>query len=176
MISIDGFFCGPKGEIGWHNVDEEFNAYAIEVLDTVDTFLFGGITYDLMASYWPTEEVLKDDPEIAKRMNEKHKIVFSKTKDKLDWNNSTLMHEINPEEVLKMKQEAGKDMIIYGSGTIVAQLTELGLIDEYRFMIAPVIIGKGKTVFSTLTSYKQMKLIETRTFSNGNVMVSYIAA
>src|SRR5258708_25381331 len=90
MVSVDGFFAGPNGEIDWHNVDEEFNTFAIEQLDSVDTLVFGRVTYELMASYWPTAEALKDDSVVAAKMNALPKIVFSKTLEKVEWNNSLL--------------------------------------------------------------------------------------
>ena len=91
MISVDGFFAGPSGEIDWHVVDDEFNQASIEQLNNADTLMFGRVTYDLMAGYWPTPEGLKDNAAIAERMNNLPKIVFSKTIDKLEWNNSKLM-------------------------------------------------------------------------------------
>jgi dihydrofolate reductase len=173
MLSADGFFCGPNGEIDWHNVDAEFNAFAIDVLNSVDTLVFGRVTYDLMASYWPKPEALKDDPMIAEKMNSLPKIVFSKTKDSLAWNNSTVMNEIRVDEIQAMKQLPGKDIIIYGSGMIVAQMTQLGLIDEFRFIINPIILGKGRTLFTPLEARQKLKLLETKTFASGNVLCRY---
>jgi dihydrofolate reductase len=173
MITVDGFFAGENGEIDWHHVDAEFNEYAIEFLKTVDTLMFGRITYDLMASYWPTPEGLKDDPIIADKMNSLSKIIFSKTLDKADWNNSKMVSEINADEIKKMKQLSGKDIAIYGSGKVVSALTELGLIDEYRFIVNPVILGNGKTLFADLKNKPGLKLLETREFKSGNVSLCY---
>src|SRR6266536_5768477 len=91
MVSIDGYYEGPNHEIDWHNVDAEFNDAAIKNLNSVDTLLFGRKTYQLMESYWPTEQALKDDPVIAGKMNSFAKIVVSKTLDKAEWNNSRLI-------------------------------------------------------------------------------------
>jgi dihydrofolate reductase len=173
MITVDGFFAGPNGEIDWHHVDSEFNEYAIEFLDTVDTLMFGRVTYDLMAGYWPTPEGLKDDPIIAGKMNSLAKIIFSKTMDNASWNNSKIVSEIDAVEIEKIKQGPGKDIAIYGSGKIVSALTELGLIDEYRFIINPVILGKGKTLFADLKNKPGLKLLETKEFKSGNVSLSY---
>ncbi len=173
MLSVDGFFCGPNGEIDWHNVDAEFNKTAIAFLDTVDTLLFGRVTYELMASYWPTDAALTDDPHVARRMNALKKVYFSKEPEKMFWNNSTILNEINADEIRAMKEAPGKDIAIFGSGKIVEQLMPLGVIDEFRFIIAPVILGKGRTVFSTLEKTKKLKLLETKSFANGNVLIQY---
>ncbi len=175
MLSVDGFFCGPNGEIDWHHVDAEFNEMAIDFLDSIDTLLFGRVTYELMASYWPTESALHDDPEVARRMNALKKIYFSGTSETLLWNNSTMLNTIDIEEIRKMKNEPGKDIAIFGSGKVVEQLMPHHVIDEFRFIINPVILGNGKTVFSTLEGTKKLTLLETRTFTNGNVLLNYAA-
>src|SRR5437879_2097801 len=146
MITVDGFFAGPHGEIDWHNVDAEFNEYALRLLDSVDTFLFGRVTYELMASYWPTPLGLKDDPEIAEKMNSLAKVVFSKTLEKVEWQNSRLVKNDLATEVAELKQQPGKDIAIFGSGTIVSELAKLNLIDEYRLTVNPVILGAGKSL------------------------------
>ena len=174
MLTIDGFFCGPNGEIDWHNVDAEFNEYAIGMLDRVDTLIFGRVTYDLMASYWPTSAAVTDDPHVAERMNRLHKIVFSKTQESLTWNNSEVRHEIDADEIRKLKEASGKDMIIFGSGMIVSQLAELGLIDEVRSIVAPVILGQGRTLFSTITKSRKMILLRSHAFASGNLLSVYI--
>ena len=173
MLSVDGFFCGPNGEIDWHNVDAEFNETAIAFLETVDTLLFGRVTYELMASYWPTEAALKDDPFVASKMNALKKVYFSKEPEKMQWNNSTMLSEINIDEISKMKEMPGKDIAIFGSGKIIEQLMPYGVIDEFRFIINPVILGKGRTIFSTLETVTKLKLLETKKFANGNVMLGY---
>ena len=175
MLSVDGFFCGPNGEIDWHNVDAEFNETAIAFLDTVDTLLFGRVTYELMASYWPAEAALNDDPHVAKRMNDLKKIYFSKEPEKMRWNNSLMLGEINADEIRKIKEAPGKDIAIFGSGKIIEQLMPLNVIDEFRFMINPVILGKGRTLFSTLEEANKLKLLETKQFANGNVLLVYAA-
>jgi dihydrofolate reductase len=173
MITIDGFFEGPNQDIGWHTVDEEFNEFAIDQLDSVDILLFGRVTYELMASYWPTELALKDDPIVAEKMNSKSKLVFSKTLDKADWNNTRLVKENIRDEILKLKSLAGKDLIIFGSSDLSAALAQFGLIDEYRLMVSPVILGSGKTILHGLPSQLALKLLKTRMFRNGNVLLYY---
>jgi dihydrofolate reductase len=173
MITIDGFFEGPNQDIGWHTVDEEFNEFAIDQLDSVDILLFGRVTYELMASYWPTELALKDDPIVAEKMNSKSKLVFSKTLDKADWNNTHLVRENIRDEILKLKSQPGKDLIILGSSDLSASLAQAGLIDEYRLMVSPVILGSGKNILHGLPSQLALKLLKTRIFRNGNVLLYY---
>jgi len=173
MVSVDGFFAGPNGEIDWHNVDAEFNDYAIAMLKTYGTLVFGRVTYDLMAGYWPKEPALADDPVVAGYMNSLPKIVFSKTMQAADWNNTQVVKEVKAEEVLKMKQDKGQDIAILGSGTIVQALTNLGLVDEYRLMVNPVILGAGKPLFKGIKDKLSLKLLETKVFKNGNVLLRY---
>ncbi len=173
MITIDGFFAGPDGEIDWHNVDAEFNDYAIKFLNTLDTLMFGRITYELMANYWPTENALKDDPIVADKMNSLSKIVFSKTKEELAWNNSKIFSEINADEIKKIKQAEGKDIAIFGSGMIVSALADLGVIDEYRLIINPVILGKGKSLFLNIEKRYKLKLVKVHEFKSGNIFLRY---
>src|SRR5947209_13503348 len=102
MVTLDGFFEGPNQEIDWHNVDEEFNEFAIQQLNDLDTLLFGRVTYQLMASYWPTPIAIENDPIVADKMNTVPKIVFSKTLDKAEWINSRLVKENSAEEISKL--------------------------------------------------------------------------
>ena len=177
MLSLDGFFAGPNGEIDWHTVDEEFNQYAIDLLNTVDTILFGRKTYQLFESYWPAAatnpSTSKSDLEIARDINNMTKIVFSRTLDRVEWKNARLLKEIIPEVVDEMKQQPGKDIVIYGSGSIVSLLMNLGLIDEYRIIVNPVILGNGKPLFKGLRDRLNLKLLRTKTFSSGNVLLCY---
>ncbi len=177
MVSLDGFFAGPNGEIDWHNVDEEFNQYAIDLLNTVDTILFGRKTYQLFESYWPgaatSPSTSKSDLEIAHQINNMAKVVFSKTLERVEWKNARLLKEVIPEEIVKMKQQPGKDMVVYGSGSIVSALMNLGLIDEYRIMVNPVILGNGKPLFKGLKDKLNLWLLKTKTFGSGNVLLSY---
>src|SRR6266496_5967963 len=110
MVSLDGFFEGPNRDISWHNVDEEFNEFAINQLNEVDTLLFGRVTYEGMASYWPTEFAISNDPIVAGLMNSLPKIVFSTTLDKAEWNNTRLVNDNAAEEVSKLKGRPGKDI------------------------------------------------------------------
>jgi dihydrofolate reductase len=173
MMTLDGFFAGPDGALDWHVVDEEFLAFAIEQLDSVDTLLFGRITYQFMADYWPKPDAIEHDPVIAQKMNQTPKIVFSRTLEKAEWENSRLVKEKVAEELLKLKEQPGKDMIIFGSANFAATLTQNNLIDEYRVMVNPVVLGSGKTLFPKVRSRLLLQLESSRIFRSGNVLLTY---
>ena len=173
MTTLDGYFEGPNQDISWHNVDEEFNEFAIEHLDEIGTLLFGRVTYQGMASYWPTEFAISNDPEVAGRMNSLPKIVFSRTLDKAEWNNSKLVKENAVEEVSKLKQEPGKDIAIFGSSELAVTVAESGLIDEYRIIVNPVFLGGGTTMLNGIKEKLKLKLLHARVFKSGNVLLYY---
>jgi dihydrofolate reductase len=152
-VTLDGYFTGPNGDFSWAhggNDDAEFNAFVADNASGGGELLFGRITYQLMASYWPTPDAIKNDPVVAERMNSGRKVVFSRTLDKVSWSNTRLMKGNIISEVLKLKQEPGSGLAILGSGSIVAQLAPHRLIDEYQFLVNPVVLGKGRTMFDGL--------------------------
>ena len=173
MITIDGYFEGQNREIDWHNVDGEFNEYAGAFLDSVDTLLFGRVTYELMAGYWPTANATTDDPIIAGKMNSLQKVVVSRTLKKVKWQNSRLISGNIIEEIKKLKNESGKDIAIFGSSDLASTLIEHGLIDEFRIFVNPVILGDGKSLFRGLKSRLKVKLLRAKTFNSGNVLLYY---
>jgi dihydrofolate reductase len=173
MITLDGFFEGPNHELDWHNVDAEFNEFAINQLNEIGVLMFGRVTYQIMASYWPTPDAIKDDPIVTGKMNSMAKIVFSKTLEKAEWNNTRLVRKGAPEEILKLKQHPGKDIAIFGSSDLAVTLIPHGLIDEYRIMVNPVVLGSGKPLFKGINGKLSLKLLETKTFKSGNVLLYY---
>jgi len=173
LVTLDGYFEGPNREIDWHNVDAEFNEYAIDMLNSVDALIFGRVTYELMASYWPTPDAIKNDPIVAEKMNTLPKIVFSRTLEKAEWNNTKLVKADIEEEIKKMKRQSGKDMALLGSGSILSQFARQGLMDEYRIMVNPVVLGDGRPLFKDIKGRLNLKLTKTRTFGNGNVLLYY---
>jgi dihydrofolate reductase len=174
-VTLDGYFSGMNGDISWAkaNQDAEFNEFAAENAKGGGVLVFGRITYELMMSYWPTPDAIKNDPIVAERMNNLPKVVFSKTLNKASWNNAKLVKGDPAAEIRKMKKEPGEDMAIMGSGTIVSQLTQERLIDEYQIVMNPVVIGKGRTMFDGVEEKLSLKLTNTRTFGNGNVLLCY---
>lgn len=173
FITLDGMFEGPNGDISWHNTDEEFNEYAIEQTGWFGAIIFGRVTYEMMASYWPTEMALKDDPEVAKLMNKAQKLVFSRTLEKADWENTTLVKGNIADEINKLKQQPGNPIAVFGSGNLSTTLTNLGLIDEYRIMVNPIILGKGTPLFHDIEKSVKLKLVDSRVFKSGNVLLNY---
>ncbi|MDD1759258.1 MAG: dihydrofolate reductase family protein [Methanothrix sp.] len=172
-VTLDGFFAGPNGELDWFVWDDQMGQYAKDLLGSVDTILFGRVTYELMAGYWPTAAAPEEDPIITDAMNDLPKIVFSRTLAKADWKNTRLIKEINKDQILKMKQQPGKDIVIFGSGSIVSTFTRWGLIDDYRFLVNPVILGGGKPLFKGITDRINLKLLENRRFDSGAALLRY---
>jgi dihydrofolate reductase len=172
MVTLDGFFEGPNGEIDWHNAgNEEFNEFAIEQTGSVDTLLFGRKTYQLMASYWPTETAIRADPMVADLMNRLSKIVFSTTLEHVDWNNTRLVRENAQQEIRNLKTQAGRDMAIFGSANLVSTLMDV--IDEHRVMINPILLRHGTPLFKNTGDPMNLKLVNVRPFDSGNVLLSY---
>jgi dihydrofolate reductase len=173
FVTINGFFKGPKGDISWHRHGEEENEYAAQSLKSGNTLLFGRVTYEMMAGYWPTPAAIKNDPVIARGMNNADKIVFSGTLKKAQWNNTRLVKKNIVEEIKKMKQMPGKNMTLLGSGSILTQFAEQGLIDEYQIMVDPVVLGDGTPIMKGIKHKLDLKLVGTRTFKSGVVLLSY---
>ena len=135
--------------------------------------MLGRITYELMASYWPTPNAIKNDPIVAEGMNRMRKIVFSRTLENPSWSNTKAVKGDIAAEVRKMKNESGPGMAILGSGSIVSQLTAEGLIDEYQIIMNPIILGKGRTMFEGINEKVNLRPTTTRTFANGKIFLSY---
>ncbi len=173
MSTLDGFFAGPKGEIDWHNVDGEFNEFAIQQLNTVGGLIFGRITYQLMASYWPTPETVRDDRLVAEKMNDLPKYVFSHTLERADWNHTTLIKGDASKELARLKQASGGDLYIFGSADLTRTFIQAGLVDEFRVMVAPVLLGRGKPLFPGLQGRLDLSLEKARTFRSGNMLLYY---
>jgi len=176
LVTLDGYFAGLGGDISWHHVDEEFQEFANKNSNAGATLLFGRVTYQLMASYWPTPQAIKEDPIVAQGMNKAQKVVFSKTLAKAEWNNTRLIKDDMLGEVRRMKQGSGVGLTVLGSGSIVSQLTQEGLIDEYQILLNPVVLGEGKTMFEGIKKQPTFKLTGTRTFGNGSFLLTYSAA
>jgi dihydrofolate reductase len=173
LTSLDGFFEGHNRDITWHNVDEEFNKFAIEQLNSVDTLIFGRVTYEMMAGYWPTPVAVSNDPVVAGKMNSLPKVVYSNTLTDVKWQNTRLIKDDFVQQTLKLKQQPGRDLIIFGSSDLAVTFMEHGLIDEFRIMVNPVALGGGKPLFQGLNDKYLLKLLKTRTFISGNVLLYY---
>lgn len=174
FVSLDGYYEGPKkGDISWHKFGPEEAEYSVEMLSSGITLLFGRVTYELMAGYWLNADVIEKDPLVAKVMNESEKIVFSRTLKKTKWNNTHLVRKKMEKAVFELKQQPGKDIIILGSGNIVQQLAQKGLIDEFRIMVVPVVVGKGSSMFKDIKPRLNLNLVDSRVFRSGNILLCY---
>jgi dihydrofolate reductase len=170
IMSLDGLFEEePNAEFNWPVVEEEFFDYAREMLRSVDTILFGRKTYLFMAAYWPNAP--RD--EIADQMNNLRKVVFSRTLERAEWKNSHLVRGEAAEEVSQLKRAAGRDMVILGSANLASSLLKANLIDEYRVVLQPVVLGRGNPLFPSIDGRIKMKLTETRVLGSGVVILYY---
>jgi len=175
-ITLDGYFVSADGDFSWAhsgNDDPEYSAFVAENASGGGQLLFGRVTYELMASYWPTPIADQHDPVVAAAMNRMPKVVFSRTLDQALWSNTRLVKGDIVPEIRRMKDEPGPGMAILGSGSIVAQLALEHLIDEYQMMMDPVALGKGRTLFDGIKEKLTLKLTKTRTFRNGKVYLCY---
>ena len=173
-VTLDGYFTDKNGDMSWaHQDDPEWNAFVAENASGGGMLLFGRITYEMMASFWPSPAAVEQMPEVAEGMNNSPKIVFSRTMDKATWKNTTVVTGDITAAVRKLKEEPGEPMVILGSGTIVSQLTQAGLIDEYQIALNPIVLGSGRTMFDGVKDKLRLKRTESRSFGNGNVFLCY---
>lgn len=175
-LSLDGYFSDSNNGTDWFVYDEETGKYLLKLFASFDTIVLGQVTYKMFADYWPKPNPSDPNPkELIDFMNTSRKIVFSKSLKKVDWNNSVVMEDIIPEEINKIKKGTGKDVVIFGSGSVVSQLTKLRLIDEYKFLINPIFLGNGKTIFKNEEAKSKLKLLDIKKFECGNMMLHYQA-
>lgn len=176
-ITADGYFTDEGGDMSWAHEggdDPEWQAFVAGNASGNDgRLLFGRITYQMMESYWPTAAAREAMPEVAEGMNSMPKVVFSRTLDRVTWGNTRLVKTDPVAEVRRMKDDGGGDMVILGSGTIVALLTEAGLVDDYQMVVCPVVLGAGRTMFDGVKGPRALALKTTRPFRNGKVVLTY---
>jgi dihydrofolate reductase len=173
-VSLDGCFVDANGDMSWaHKNDPEWTAFVADNARGESVLVFGRITYEMMAGWWPTPQALQSMPAVAARMNSLPKVLFSRTLEQASWSNTTLVKSDLPAAVRKMKQEPGNDLVILGSGSIVAQLAQEGLIDEFQIALTPIVLGKGRTMFDGVRKRLNLKLTSSRAFANGNVFLRY---
>lgn len=186
-VTPEGFFAASDGNLNWAMPDEELDKAATEGGADVDAMLFGRRTYDMFESFWPHAQVdspTARDPHSPRRsqairamavwINDTPKIVFSKTRKSVTWKNSRLLSDIDAREIEALKKQPGKDMIIFGSGSLVAKLTQLRLIDEYQFIVNPLLLGSGRPLFSgDIAKSVKLRLAEARPYASGIVKLRY---
>ena len=178
-ITLDGYFCDDKGDMSWAHArqDAEWADFASNnARGTESVLVFGRVTYQMMASYWPTQQAKASMPVVAEGMNARQKLVFSRTLDKAEWQNTELIKRDPVAAMRKLKAGSGPDMLIMGSGTIVAQLAAAGLIDEYQLVLNAVALGSGRTLFAGVDKPLTLTLRKQRAFGNGNIVLWYDAS
>jgi len=176
LVSLDGYIADGKGDMSWAKPDAgdgEWHAFVADNVRGGGGLVFGRKTYELMVSFWPTALAQQSFPEVALRMNSAPKLVFSRTLEQSTWNNTTFTKGDPAAEIRKLKESPGVDLAILGSGSIVSQAAQAGLIDEFQMVMNPIALGKGKTMFETLADKLPLKLVRTRVFQNGNVLLCY---
>ena len=174
-VSLDGFIEGPDRELDWHMVDDELHGHFNEELSKMGAFLSGRVTYELLAGFWPVADT---DPsstrpmvEFARIWRDMPKIVYSRTLERADWN-TTVVRDVGPDQVMALKAQPGGDMAL-GGADIAAAFIRHDLVDEYRLYVHPVVIGRGKPLFQASDTRINLQLAETRTFTNGVVLLHY---
>ena len=186
-VTADGYFTSPDGKLDWVVPEPQIDKEAGEGMSGQGAILFGRRTYEMFQAYWPhalEDSATAPDPHMPGRrapeiramavwINEAAKVVFSKTLKDVTWKNSRLLRAFDPREIEAMKKQPGPDMIIFGSGSIASQLTEHGLIDEYRFVVGPVLLGSGRPLISGVPRSSRLDLLEAKTYPSGNVMLRY---
>lgn len=174
-ISVDGYFTDANGDLGWAHVgqdDPEFAAFVGGNANAGGELLFGRKTYQMMEAFWPSPAAAQRMPDVAKGMNSAKKYVISRTI-RPAWNNSHLIEGDAIEEVRRLKFPPGPDITILGSGEVASQMGAAGLIDEYQFVIVPIALGAGRTIFM---ANRKLRLMNHRAFPGGNLVVTYAAA
>jgi dihydrofolate reductase len=178
QVSLDGYFTDASGDMRWAHKggdDAEWNAFVANNAEQGGALVFGRVTYEMMASFWPAPMARQMNATVAERMNAMPKYVFSRTLDDASWSNTTLLKGPIADEMQRLKREPGADMTILGRGSIVSQLSQAGLIDGYQVVVNPIVLGGGRTLFDGVERFG-MSLVSSRVFGNGNVLLSYAPA
>jgi dihydrofolate reductase len=173
-VSLDGYFTDAGGDMGWaHRDDDEWSSFTVANAGGGGALLFGRVTYQMMASFWPTPAATATMPEVAAGMNAMPKYVASRTMSVPAWQNTILLEGDLATAVGRLKRQPGPDLVILGSGTLVAQLAAARLIDSYQLALAPIVLGAGRTLFEGVRDRQWLQRRGCRTFANGNVVLSY---
>jgi dihydrofolate reductase len=176
--SLDGYYTDASNDMSWAHAgadDPEVREFTAGNATGAGALVFGRITYDMMASFWPTPQAAQMMPVVAAGMNKSLKYVFSRSLKKADWANTTILSGDPATEIARLKREKGPGLTVLGSGSIVKQLTTAGLIDDYQLILCPVILGNGRTLFDGTPGRPMLKLVNSRVFKNGRVFLHYTA-
>src|SRR4029077_9537228 len=175
--SLDGFVAGLKGEMDWINVDDAIFDFVATMTDQADTALYGRVTYEMMQNYWPTAgekpNATKHDIEHSTWYNKVSKIVLSKTILETGLHNTKVIGHQLSDNINKLKQQEGQNILIFGSPGASQSLLNEGLIDEFWLFVNPIILGQGMPLFKNITGTTKLKLIESKTFACGVIALHY---
>lgn len=176
LLSLDGYIADPNGDTSWAHgpPDPDFDAMTRQSATGGGPLLMGRKTYETMRAFWPTAQAKKEIPEVARGMNDAKKFVFSRTLTKLDWENTVFVKGDLAKEVEKLKREAEKDITILGSGSLVTELAQAGLVDAFQFVVSPVALGAGIQLFAGLDGKLELVLESSKAFKNGMIVSSYV--
>src|SRR6185312_3680547 len=175
-VSVDGYYRTVDGDLSWAHAggeDPEFADFTAGNASGDSTLLFGRKTYEMMASFWPTPMAAAQMPVVARQMNLLPKVVFSRTLAQASWQGTTLEKGELVATVRRLKSEGGSDLVIMGSGSIVAPLAAAGLVDELQLLVVPVALGAGRSMFEGLGRPLSLQTRSTRAFGNGKLFITY---
>jgi dihydrofolate reductase len=176
-ISLDGFIEDDKHEMDWHFVDDEFEEYIKEVLRSIDGMIFGRVAHQLLAEYWPTAAskpgASPRDVETATMMNTLPKYVISRESYQTEWQNSHIISGDVAGEIRNLKDEPGKDIALFAGAGVARSFMQLDLLDEYRLILNPVVLGRGTPLFRNGNDKRNLELLETLRFSSGAMVLTY---
>jgi dihydrofolate reductase len=173
FITLNGFYKDLHNDTSWHQHDAEGAAYSEEAMQSESILLFGRKTYEMMSGFWPTPMAAELFPKVAAGMNKAEKIVYSNTLTHAYWNNTRVIDGDIVNATRQLKSTAGNDLTILGSGTIITTFTNAGLIDTYQFMIDPLALGNGVSIFNGIQEKLDLKLVDHRAFKSGALLVTY---
>lgn len=167
MVSADGYIEAPTTDITWHVWDDEMSEYMMGFFKTVDTFLYGRKSYELMIEYWPSQT-----GEFADIMNETPKLVFSRSLNSVEWNSELIKKNV-ADEINQRKDQQGKNMVLFAGADIASTFIKHDLIDEYRLIVNPVVLGSGTPLFKDVKDHLSLNLLQTKSFQCGNTLLCY---
>lgn len=175
-ITLDGFFADESGGLSWAHRggdNADFDAFVRDNAKGGETLLLGRVTYEMMAGFWPSAQAAAMNPVVAERMNAMHKVVVSRTVHAPEWRNTSVLSGDLADGVRQLKQDGDGGLTVLGSGSIVSQLAVAGLVDEFQLVVNPAILGRGRTLFDGVHASIPLSLVSSRSFANGNLLMTY---
>jgi dihydrofolate reductase len=171
FMTLDGYYKGFDEDISWHIHDSEGEKFSQQSLEAGNTLIFGRKTFEMMSGFWPTAQATEAYPLVAEGMNRAKKLVITSAPRLPKWNNTHILNENWVHEIAQLKER--ENLTLLGSGTILTQLAEVGLIDQFQFMIDPIVIGQGTSIFNGLSCPVNVRLVDTRIFESGKLLLTY---